>query len=164
VVFVEWHKEKLTPVHPVQEFYDAAEVLTDENGEFYVPKKWSWNPWTSLMAYSRVILFKAGYGSVTISHWPGLKDLAEEMKTFDVETRKKAGPELYFDILFEERSSKKDLPIFLLKKLTLKEESLKNRLGLDPGSEVPKEKKILILKEIERDKTFTKRAIKNEKK
>ena len=32
VVFVEWKKEKLTPVHPVQEYYDAAEVLTDENG------------------------------------------------------------------------------------------------------------------------------------
>ena len=156
VVFVEWKKEKLTPVHPVQEYYDAAEVRTNEKGEFYISKKWSWNPWTNLMAYSRVILFKAGYGAVTISHWPGLKELVEEMKTFDIETRRKAGPELYFDIQFEERSFRRDFPIFLLKKLTSKDERLKNRLGLDPGSKVPQKKKDLLIREIEHDQALSK--------
>lgn len=151
VVFVEWKKEKLTPVHPVQEYYDAAEVLTDEKGEFYIPKKWSLNPWTNLMAYADVIIFKAEYGSVTIAHWPGLEELAERMKERGPELRKKMGPNYYFDIQFEERSFRRDLPVFLLKKLTTEKERMRNIPSRGSGT-VPRNKKQLLLKEVNKER------------
>ena len=72
VVFVRWVKRHMGSRAT---FYDAAEVLTDEKGEFYIPKKWSWNPWTNLVMDSRIIIFKGGYGHVS-THWQPIKEAA----------------------------------------------------------------------------------------
>ena len=168
VVFVEWKKEKLTPVHPVQEFYDAAEVLTDEKGKFYIPKKWSWNPWTNLMVYADVIIFKAGYGAVETS-WVSIREAVSILRGLSIEDREKtevrcrglSGDE---EFILECPSVSKYLgkgseirldqnlePLFLLKKLETKEERRKNIPSR--GSEtVPRNKKQLLLKEVNKER------------
>jgi hypothetical protein len=149
VVFVEWKRKVMTPVEAQTVYHDAAEVLTDEKGEFYIKKKWSWSPWRNLMMYASVLIFKAGYGHVDIADWPRLNTVAEYMKSRTPEERKKVGPEFYFNIEFEDGQ-----PLFLLKKLTTLEERMNNRLGLDPGSEIPNDKKRLLIQRI-RGQIFT---------
>lgn len=140
VVLVEWYKRRMTS--PV--FYDAEEVLTDSKGQFYIPKKWSWSPWTNLVLDSSIIIFKAGYGHVDLSSYrPDLTELAEQLKKYTPEEIKRMGPEWYFNIQFEN-----DLPIFMLKKLTTKQERFENKPYTGP---VPHNKKQLLMQEINKE-------------
>ena len=143
VVFVEWSRGVITLVEAQSEYYDAAEVLTDEKWYFHIKKKWSLNPWTIFATDASVIIFKAGYGRVDISHWPRLKEVADYMRGRSLEERKRVGPEFYFDIEFED-----GLPVFLLKKLTTVEERIKN---LPHSSGDAPEQKMRFLQE-EKDK------------
>ena len=54
VVFVRWTE---THFFSRATFYEASEILTDKKGEFYIPKKWSWNPWTNLGLDSSCFLY-----------------------------------------------------------------------------------------------------------
>ena len=86
VVFVEWTKKSINLAHPVSRFYDATEVLTNSNGEFDIPKKWSWNPLTNLGMDSKLIIFKAGYGHVE-TPWQPIKDAALILRKLPLDER-----------------------------------------------------------------------------
>lgn len=145
VVFVEWVRGKPTAAGRVDSFYDAAEVLTDEEGYFRINAKWSWNPWTNWMLEARVLIFKAGYGNVHIPRWRRLNKIAEDMNAFTEEERKRVGPRLLFKIEFE-----RSLPVFLLKYLTAEDERLTNMHSLPTG--VPPQKMELLKAEESRER------------
>lgn len=126
------------------DFYDATEVLTDANGAFSIPKKWSWNPWWNLVMDSQVHIFKAGYGNVT-THWTTLKDTAEFLRKLAPEERERVGPAVYFDIQFDE-----ERPTFLLKPLTTRQDRIRNLEDLDTIM-MPDEKRWRLLKEIQKE-------------
>lgn len=127
VVFVEWLSGTPTPAGRIDEFYDATEVLTDEQGYFRIEKKGSWNPWTNWMLKATGLIYKAGYGAVTNLGAPSaIRRRAEIQKSRSSEERRKMGPNWFHDIEFEN-----GLPVFLLKRLTTAEDRRKN-LGIAP--------------------------------
>jgi hypothetical protein len=145
VVFVEWLRGKPTAAGRVDSFYDAAEVLTDEEGYFRINAKWSWNPWTNWILEARVLIFKAGYGNVHIARWRRLKKVVEDMNAFTEEERKRVGPRLFFKVEFVG-----SLPVFLLKQLTTEDERLTNMHSLPTG--VPPQKMELLKAEESRER------------
>lgn len=145
VVFVQWDLGHMTAAGQVDTFYDAAEVLTDASGYFLIKKKWSWNPWTNFRLDSQPLIYKAGYGVVDVVKWHRIEEVAEFMRAQTDESRRRVGPQFYFDIEFQD-----GLPVFLLKKLTTRDERLRN-LHFFPVS-VPKEKMKLLRFEEERER------------
>ncbi len=145
VVFVEWRRNVMTPVEAQSVYYDAAEALTDEKGEFYIKKKWSWSPWRNLMMYSSVIIFKAGYGHIRVADWPRLDVIVERMHEYSLKEGKRVPPDLKVKVEFED-----GLPLFLLKKLTTWEERSKN-LPYTSG-DVPDEKMKLLQQERDKER------------
>lgn len=145
VVFVEWH---IRHMMIAESFFDAEEVLTDKDGNFFIPKNWSFNPWRNFVMDSREIIFKAGYGSVQLPGGPPSsdKELAKQLERNTPEQRKAMGPGWYFNIRFEG-----DTTVFLLKKLSTKKERRDNRFFLFTGPDVPETKKKLLLLEIHKD-------------
>lgn len=77
VVFVEWD---IGNPGGGESYFDAKEVLTDNNGNFNIRKNWSFNPWRNIAMGSSVIIFKAGYGSVSTGYWPGFKEKSEDLR------------------------------------------------------------------------------------
>jgi hypothetical protein len=146
VVFMEWSLGTPTAAGRVDEFYDAAEVLTDKNGYFSIEKKSSWNPWTNWMLEARGLIYKAGYGAATNLGTPWLRARAVSQKGRTEEERRKLGPDFYFDIEFDN-----DLPVFLLRKLTTAEERIRNTPSTRAG--VPHEMKTSLMKEINDERT-----------
>jgi hypothetical protein len=168
VVFVEWH---IRHMMIAESFFDAKEVLTDKDGNFFIPKNWSFNPWRNMVMDSDVIIFKAGYGNVQV-HWNPVMEGAMILAHLPPEEREKPmagcrwavgdvkiflrclppgelkGPGSQFYLRYEA-----NLPVFLLKKLSTKKERYENRIGLT-SSDVPNNKKQLLRQEIERDRTL----------
>lgn len=147
VVFVEWLLGHVTVAGRVDTFYDAAEVLTDEHGHFRIGRKSSWNPWWSGMLNAPLLIYKAGYGPVTVADWTRLKQSAAFMKTRTEEDRKRSSPTLLYKIEFEQ-----GLPVFLLKQLTLQERQ--QNLSTHPLYAESKQYKLL-LKERNREARAT---------
>lgn len=147
VVYVEWDKRYIGVERA--DYYDANEVLTDKNGAFYIPAKWSWNPWLNLRLNASVVIFKAGYGNAQIN-WPDLKGWITLFRTYSQGWRKQGNPDLYFDIRFDG-----DEPVFLLRKLATEDEHrLNNPYGrgnvIDPLA--PLIKRSLLMQEINRER------------
>lgn len=71
-------------------FFDAAEVITDANGFFHVPKKWSLNPWRNLVMSSYVMIVKAGYWHDRTS-WVPIIEAAEILRSLPPDEREKRG-------------------------------------------------------------------------
>ena len=128
-----------------ESFYDEAEVLTDANGGFSIPKKWSLNPWYNIVMESSVMIYKRGYGSVGHAYWPTLHEAAKFYETLTPEKRKLMGPKLYYNIRFEG-----ELPVFLLKKLDTREERWRSIPSID--GDVPDDKAKLLREEIEKER------------
>jgi hypothetical protein len=123
VVLGKWSTEIITPGGATHNFYDAQETVTDKDGEFSIEG-------LGLKILSNVIpmdvlIFKAGYEYESGS-WSSLKKYAKKIKW---------------------EGNKAIIP---LRKLTMEER--KKQLGnFSPPGEAPKEKVILMLKEIEKD-------------
>ena len=126
VVLGVWYKEVPTVAGPKYDYYDARETVTDKNGEFLIPGK-------GLILLSNlepvsIMIFKAGYSYLYVP-WVSFKE----------------GILLRKQIKWED-----DKPIIPLRKLTMEER--RRQLGPpDPPDEVPLEKVILMLKEINKD-------------
>jgi hypothetical protein len=134
VVAVEWDMGHMTVAGQLDTFYAAAEVLTDANGYFRIKKKWSWNPWTNFRLDSRPpLIYKAGYGRVDVVKWHRIEEVAEYMKAQTEETRKRVGPQFYFNIEFEN-----GMPVFLLRRLATVEERHRNLGFLFDGDALEK--------------------------
>jgi hypothetical protein len=142
VVFVEWDLQRITS--PV--FFDAKEVLTDKEGKFSIPANWSWLPWRNFFLYSDMIIFKAGYGYVQVTGAPPntIMEGAKRLERLTPEQRKAIGPKEYYKIRFDD-----DVPVYLLKRLSTKEDHGKN-IPLY-GSAVPLEKRKLLKEEMSRE-------------
>jgi len=128
VVLGVWNTEQITPGGAVHNFHDARETVTDKNGEFEIPGmglKILGN-----VTPMDVLIFKAGYEHIGMSSWASLKE--------DLILRKK--------IKWEGKKA-----IIPLKKLTM-EERRKKRDPDYPPTEAPKEKIILMLEEINKDR------------
>jgi hypothetical protein len=138
VVFVEWDLQRITS--PV--FFNAKEVLTDKEGKFYIPAEWSWLPWRNFFLYSDMIIFKAGYGFVQVTGAPidTIKEGAKRLERLTPEQRRAIGPKEYYKIQFD------DIPVYLLKRISTKEDHGKN-IPLY-GSAVPPEKRKLLMEEM----------------
>jgi len=151
VVFVEWRSYSITMLlapHSVSYFYDASELVTDSQGDYYISKKWSFNPWTNWVMDSHVLIFKAGYGPVeTGGNLMSIKEQARFLKTLSEAKRKAIGPEVYYNIEF-----KNDLPIYLLKKLSIEKEICSS--SPYPTPDIPIEKKRLIIQEKNKADTY----------
>jgi hypothetical protein len=146
VVFVRWDLQRITS--PV--FFNAKEVLTDKEGKFYIPAEWSWLPWRNFFLYSVMIIFKAGYGSVQLPGAPldTTKETAKRLERLTLEQQRAIGPKMYYKIRIDD-----DVPDFLLKKLSTKEEYGNNTPLY--GSAVPPEKRKLLKEEMSRvDEVF----------
>jgi hypothetical protein len=80
VVFVEW---TISHAFRGPSFFDTAEVRTDSQGWFYVPKSWSWNPFRTMFMDSEYLIFKAGYSSVR-AHWRPILEAKAILKSLPV--------------------------------------------------------------------------------
>lgn len=158
VVHVDWYMNHLFS-RPT--FFDAKEVLTDKNGNFYIPANWSLFPWRNKLISSNCMIFKVNYGYVE-GYCGGegelevsiLREMAEEMQKFTSEDRTKMGPGMYYNIGFEG-----DLALFLLKKLTPENTyRLPGQAGTDvfphlgPDREAPVKKRRLLMEEINKER------------
>jgi hypothetical protein len=141
VVYVEW---RINHAWSRPTFFDTAEVLTDTNGAFSIPQKWSMNPWYNIVMNSFVTIFKRDYGAVNQLHWTTLHDEAKFLETLTPERRRQIGPDIYFNIRFEG-----DVAVFLLKRLTTVEEYRRNTPPYI-GGDVPDEKAKLLRQEMEK--------------
>jgi hypothetical protein len=124
VVLGVWYKENPGPGGAVSEYYDATETVTDKNGEFKIDG-------LGLLVISNVIpmdvlIFKAGY-EYESGLWSALKKYAKKIKW---------------------EGNKAIIP---LRKLTMEER--KKQGTPDYPSEAPQEKIMLMLKEINKDRT-----------
>lgn len=63
VVLAVWNKRTPGPGHPTITFYDAGEVVTDRDGRFLIPSRWTWTliPFTSIEG-PEIVIFKPSYG------------------------------------------------------------------------------------------------------
>lgn len=135
VVFVQWTYVRIGM--ETETLYDTAEILTDEQGYFQIKKKWSWNPWTNWRLMSDVIIFKAAYAAFQTRAWWRLPEFAKNYKELaEMEGRRVPAAE---PVKVENEDGKF---LFLLKKLTTKEERLRNLLH--PGEIVPDEEMELL--------------------
>jgi hypothetical protein len=126
VILGTWYTAQFSPAGATHNFYDAAETLTDKNGEFEISGK-------GLRVLSNlepmgVMIFKAGYSYDGFIWEP-----------------EKGGYVYREDIKWENGN-----PVIPLKKLTMEER--RKRLGPPlPPTEAPKEKVIQMLREINKD-------------
>ena len=169
VVFVRWNKRHMGSRST---FYEAAEVLTDADGEFYIPKKWSWNPWTNWVLDSSVIIFKAGYGHAS-THWQPIKDAAWILRRLPAKDREKPGAgceravgdvklilgclpreeqEQHEQMFFFSIRLEGNFPIFMLKTPKTIRERSRNISRIDPGS-AREHSPMLLNQEIEKEET-----------
>ena len=141
VIHVDWD---LAVIFDGRSYFDSKEVLTDKNGYFYIPQNWSFNPWNNLVMMSDCVIYKRGYG-----YFQGYTDrldlTARNSTMLTDEERAKYGPRTYFKIVFDG-----DLPVFLLKRITTKEEYQDNWPVTVPGLNVPESKKKLIMNEFKK--------------
>ncbi|MFZ3137176.1 MAG: carboxypeptidase-like regulatory domain-containing protein [Thermodesulfovibrionales bacterium] len=123
VVLGTWYNEYSGVAGAVHTFYDARETVTDKNGEFSIPGIGITN-----VTPMDILIFKTGY-EYDSGSWEGLKKSSFYKKKIKWEGNKAIIP---------------------LRKLTMEER--KKQLGnFSPPGEAPKEKVILMLKEIEKD-------------
>lgn len=168
VIHVRWSKRHFSS-GPT--FYDTAEVRTDAEGKFFIPRKWAWNPWTLFSLDSMVTIFKAGYSHM-LFHWSEARDpwkiykrlskAGGDTKEFcqqhvDRTTRRAFQCDREEELLklkstmrFEPRG-----PVFELKKI-LRRTDRDYGLEVDYGSKVPSHKKHELLKELNADETLFK--------
>jgi hypothetical protein len=143
VVHVDWH---LNHMFSRPTYFDTKEVLTDKNGDFYIPWAGSIFIWRNLFISSNFILFKSDYGNIDGYYGENLRLIADQHRQMPEEIRKKIGPGAYFNIRFEG-----DLPIFLLKKIS-KEEAAHNFPSIYLSLEAPARKRRLILEEFNKQR------------
>jgi hypothetical protein len=123
VVLGVWYKEITTAAGGVSSYYDAAETVTDKNGEFEI-NGLGLKILTNVGPMN-ILIFKAGYEYVGMGPWESFRE--------DEILRKR----IKWD---DERA------IIPLKKLTLEE----RKSPPSPPSQAPLEKVILMLKEIDK--------------
>jgi hypothetical protein len=128
VVLGTWYTERPTVAGAVHEYYDARETLTDKDGGFSIHGQ-GLRIFSKLLPMS-VLIFKAGYSYENEGIW---------------DASLKAGLYSKDRIKWED-----DKPIFSLKKLTIEER--KKQGSPDYPSEAPEQKRILMLKEINKDR------------
>ena len=170
VVFVQWHSYSIFMLfapHAVSEFYDASETLTNANGHFFIPKKWSWNPWTNFSMDSMFTVFKSEYGHIK-THWYPLKEAVAILKNLPEDFRNEPGAgcekaigdvALILECTSQDKSTdlnskitlKDGLPIFILLKLKTDEDRWRNlpEIGVSPTNKIP-----LLIQEINKERGF----------
>jgi hypothetical protein len=135
VVFVSWRQSHF---FGGSTFIDAQETLTDKNGEFHLPGIWAFNPWKRLVSDALMIIYKSGYQPIITGAW-------KKWKEFDP----LSGPPTRKYVLKVEDGK----PVMILKKLTIEER--KRASASDPSTtDIPGEKKKLLLQEINKDYNF----------
>jgi hypothetical protein len=128
VVLGVWYKVAATPAGGVSSYYDAAETVTDKNGDFEIRG-------LGLMILSNVdvmdvLIFKAGYQYIGSGPWDSLKHDG--------------------GLLMKKVAWEGNRAIIPLRKLTLEER--KKQEGSPDYGEAPKEKIRLMLREINKDR------------
>lgn len=168
VVFIVW---RVHHMWSMSSFFDTADVLTDENGKFDIPSKWSWNPLRTLTLNSNVTVFKGGYGSVGI-WWGNFVDGQAILDSLTPSDRvnpeivcRKAYGKASFVLGCESRSRPDQpasearlidgVPTFLLKRMTSYEDWRQSR-DLPFTGDVPDEKWQVLREEIRRDEAQSK--------
>jgi hypothetical protein len=145
VVHVDWLIDHIN----APSFFDASEMVTDKDGNFYISSNWSINPLENIAMRSQILIFKAGYGFYdslggVITHYD-----AEFINNLSEDNRRKGGFGYYYKIEFEG-----DLPIFLLKKVTYSD--INPNASTDPVPSPDKRgaewKRSLIMKEFDKER------------
>lgn len=134
VVLIEWYELHF---FAGATFYDAQEILTNKNGEFYIPGILVFNPVVRLRAEAGTIIYKSGYYGIHVPWKALLKPWGEPI----VGTKKTYVLEV-----------KDEKPIIMLKKITDPDERWDSVNRANPGSHLPDEKKMLLMEEINREK------------
>jgi len=151
VVHVDWyikHRES----NPT--YYDSKEVLTDHNGNFYIPGNWSINPWENIVMYSDFIILKSGYSYINNPYLWVLDAEKEFLQKKTPEKPMKIGLWSYYSIRFEG-----DFPIFLLKKIKSDDFHILFPPGIDLNIGAPIEKSRLIAEEFKKDRLYREEQI-----
>ncbi len=132
VVLVEWSQKHFFGGSTL---IDVQETLTDKNGEFYLPGIWVFNPWKRLVSRALMIIYKSGYQPIIRA------GAFKKWKEFD------PGVKRY---VLEVEDGK---PVMILKKLTI-DERKKFSISDPTSGDIPREKKKLLLQEIDKDYIF----------
>jgi hypothetical protein len=147
VVLGVWDREYPGAGGAVHQYYDAMETVTDKNGDFEIKG-------LGLLVMSNIIpmdvlIFKAGYEHIGRGSWKGIKRRGwkGDEESYDPVKNIKVHREVYDPKIKVKWEG--DKAIIPLKKLTM-EERRKN-IPPPPPSEAPKEKVILMLKEMDKD-------------
>jgi len=137
VVLIEWRESHM---FAGSTFYDARETLTDKKGDFYIPRIWVFNPLVWLRAEADVIIYKSGYGATDgieiHGHWESFLEMEW------------GAPRGTYIFKFDD-----GIPVIKLKKLTI-EERKQSSLSDPTSGDIPREKKKLLLQEIDKDYGF----------
>ncbi len=135
VVLVEWSQNHFFGGSTL---IDVQETLTDKNGDFYLPGIWVFNPWKRLVSDALMIIYKSGSQPIITGAW-------KKWKEFDP----LSGPPIRKYVLEVENEK----AVMTLKKLTIEE---RKQLSIyDPTSgDIPREKKKLLLQEVNKDYVF----------
>ena len=131
VAMVYWNKRHFFAGSTV---IDYQETLTDKNGDFSLPGIWVLNPWKRLTSDAILTIYKSGYHSISTGIW----------KDWDEFT-----PETDVDVLKLEDGK----PVIILKKMTT-EERKQSSISDPTRGDIPREKKKLLLQEIDKDYGF----------
>lgn len=140
VVLIEWSQYRLSSLFENTVFYDAQEMLTGKNGEFYISGIWVLNPWTRLMLETNVMIYKSGYEAIRLGSWKGIL----EAKSWRHPT------EMRGNYILKVENGK---PIFMLKKLTI-EERKRFSSPSEPRGDIPYENMKLLKQEIDKEDKF----------
>lgn len=127
VVLVEWWK---VPLFGGSIFIDAQETVTDREGNFYLPGIWVFNPIRHFGTDTMMTIFKSGYQAISGGVFRDWKEANTKwIGVLKIEGHK---------------------PVFGLKKLTM--EGRKKQVdSFSVAGVAPKEKVLLMLREIDKD-------------
>jgi hypothetical protein len=149
VVLGTWYKVTVTPGGGVSRYYDAAETVTDKNGEFEVKG-------LGLLRLRNiepmhVLIFKAGYEYIGSGAWVGLRSVGWEGREeiYDPRLKRKVSMPV-----FDQKRKVTwdgDRAIIPLRKVTMEERKKDPLYPPMPPSESPLRKVALMIREINKD-------------
>lgn len=133
VVLGVWYKEASTVAGAVSSYYDAAETVTDKNGDFKISGKGL--KILSNVGVMNVLIFKAGYEYMGMWTWEAFKEdellkkkirweekrVIVPLKKLTMEERKEQGP-----------PSRPSIPVEQMRKLSIEINKERIDIGLTP--------------------------------
>jgi len=131
VVLIAWVQARISGRRAL----DAAETVTDAKGHFFIPTWWSLNPWRNFTTEGFVTIFKSGYEPIGYGAWDDL---------LDIEWGAPKGTYIW-------KVEKTGRPMLLLRRVTDVQQRDMDIGTVDPGGDVPEEKKELLRNEIDKE-------------